>query len=234
MTALAVGLLVTGAGPVAAQTIDTRSLGFEGRIRSFGAEPSGHTTFGQTFKALNTHLDSFEFRYAVANAADPVDFRFYVMGWNNATFRAEGPILFESATTTASTALPGAYYAFDTGGLSLTPGGTYVGFFSSRGLPDQPGTNAGTALARGLYNPDFGTEFPGVYADGQFVYWAASDFSQLTRREWFGSWKGYDLDFKAEFSDGSASAVPEPASLALMLPGLGAVALLKRRKKPAE
>jgi len=40
-----------------------------------------------------------------------------------------------------------------------------------------------------------------------------------------------DLNFTT--LDAPVSAVPEPASLALILPGLGAVALLKRRKKAA-
>jgi len=36
-----------------------------------------------------------------------------------------------------------------------------------------------------------------------------------------------------QITDPPVSNVPEPASLALMLPGLGAVVLLKRRKKSA-
>jgi len=43
-----------------------------------------------------------------------------------------------------------------------------------------------------------------------------------------------DYDFAFEtLADAPVSAVPEPVSLALMLPGLGAVVLLKRRKQRA-
>jgi len=236
--ALAVGLLGMSASPAAAQTIDTRSSGLRSDVAPLGADPNGHATFGQTFTALNNQLDSFEFRYGVihldglaSNPVDPVDFRFYVMGWNNATNRAEGPVLFESATTTASTTYPGDYYAFNTGGVALTAGNAYVGFFSTSALPAQPGKNQGFAATR-IVDNDSHLIGPGVYSGGTFVFASnGSDFSKLTSEGWM-PFRGEDLDFKAEFSS-SASAVPEPASLALMLPGLGAVALLKRRRRSA-
>jgi len=49
-----------------------------------------------------------------------------------------------------------------------------------------------------------------------------------SNNHYYGDTTGLDLVITREET---VSAVPEPASLALMLPGLGAVALLKRRKK---
>jgi len=63
------------------------------------------------------------------------------------------------------------------------------------------------------------------------------NFARLSRQDWFPDHarSGIGAAFRAELSSARApvSAVPEPASLALMLPGLGAVVLLKRRKKHA-
>ncbi len=213
---LAVLLSLTGLWPcpgVGAQTTLGNEADWDGAsyIEEFG-EPDT-ATYGQTFRVTApwTLLESFTLHLFPLDNTDAVDFRLYVAEWDGV--RARNPLLFESPDQT-TTGKPGWHaYTFDTGGLPLIPGADYVAFLSAVELFNGV---AGTARA-GWTEPD-------TYPGGAFVFLnhLGLGLGAVTSEDW-DPWFEGDLVFSARLS--SAPAVPEPGTLALLLPGLATVSL---------
>lgn len=222
-------LLAVCGGPARAGVIDTISswdgVSFN---TSFGVPNTA--TYGQTFTAdaaLGSQLDSFSFYLHNDNGnSSPTPFAAYVAAWDGT--KVSGPILYKSDVRQ----LPGdpgapdyTEFTFNTGGVQVTAGSQYVVFLS---VSEYYTGNIQARMARSGE----------VYSGGNFVYYNnANNFGNLTSNEWdyLGGGRG-DASFLMTFSDGAPSAVPEPASMSLLV--LGAVGMIgyrvRRRKARTE
>jgi hypothetical protein len=205
-------------GPIfatsAIYTIDTTSSWNSiSSVGPFG--DNGIETFGQTFMApTESRLDQITFFVndelnsgTVFNPAY-LDFKLYVMGWSGT--KASGSILFESLQfTTSNNHGDNGLEQFDvaTGGIDLTPGGSYVWFISVSGLFDG---NASTGAVG--FMGEFASD---VYGGGEFVMIDnQQDTSKWVSENWTKPFSGKDLAFTLSFSP-----VPEPSVGALLLVG---------------
>lgn len=173
-------------------------------IAPFGQ--AGTATYGQTFTAtaaLGSKIDSFSF-YLQNVASSNSAFVAYIAQWDG--LKATGPMLYSSASNWIPTGQSGfTKFSFNTGGVSLTTGQQYVAFLSASGL----GSNGNTSTSMGF------VANPATYADGAFVFFNNSNFSQLTTTNWDNFLGNYgDAAFEASFSDRTA-AVSAPGSLSL-------------------
>lgn len=169
--------------------IDT-TVGWDGveNIFNFGKGTStpggvfaGIEVFGQTFVvtagAPTLRRLSFWLRHdpASSQTSDDVFFTIVVMAWN--TDRAIGPVLYESAVqsiTTAESTM--TEYRVDTGGLALAPGQEYVAFLSA--INGFWNTTV-TLVSVGWQNAE-------IYAQGEsWTLNADNDFNQVTVAPWF-------------------------------------------------
>jgi hypothetical protein len=173
-------------------------------------------TYGETITApADNVLTSFSFEMKL-----PTDttFRGYVYGWSGTM--ATGPELFASAS--AKTAGAGSFQeiTFDTGGIALTPGASYVLFASTTGLD---------GAGQGIWGETQGKD---TYTGGEFVFINNANTDELTKSQWTTGHlgRGADLAFEATFASRSSS-VPEPASLALVGVAMAGVIALRRRRK---
>lgn len=168
----------------AATTIDTVSAwnGFE-TIGSWGKPDTA--TYGQTFTApVESRLDSFTF-YLNNSVATP--FGAYVYAWNGSSIT--GSALYASGQLTTSGSGTLQPFTINTGGISLTPGSSYVAFFSTSGYQALGGNQGRWGLVGS--NP---------YSGGDFVYYNNGDsFSLLTNSWTVASFFG-DLAFTMNFS----------------------------------
>lgn len=218
----AAAFLVASAGVGQAATLIDTSGGLTGAgVTPFG-EPDT-ASYGQTFTVTgaDTQLDSFSFRFDDYLNPDTVDFAAYVFAWDGS--KASGPQLFASGGLSSSNngGSDGfEEFVFNTGGLVLSSGMKYVAFLSASNFFDG---SSGSSLWE-LSNSDF-------YADGEFVFLNhGSDFDAVTQNAW-NSISGRDTYFKASFS--TPAPVPLPASLPLVLLGVGSLALIRRRQSRA-
>ena len=153
-------------------------------------------TLGQTIIAPpgGATLTSFSFFMNV----DPVAvFRGEVYEWNGS--RATGAALFESAPM--STPGSGAFHEilFNTGGVPLVGGQSYVLFAS---VSRDPGSGSGS----------WGFLGAGAYASGDFVYTCnGSDPSLWTSQDW-GIWGTEDTAFKVTFASIASLPQGEPGT----------------------
>jgi hypothetical protein len=232
---------------------------------------------GQTFRAPTNganSLTSFSFGIGAHNDnwyynnynAGALSFRAYLVAWDQATSRPTGEILWQSDVQQGSTSPTiweynsNGHYThggfetrtFNTGGVSLAPGQTYLAFLSSANDLTAPnGTDqyyintfqlAYTQSTR--YDPYYGYSYNvntgGDYTDGSAVYMyhynAASGMTGATLADpnatyvyayGNGDWS-YDAAFTAQFG---TTDMPEPASLAMLGLGLAGVARTLRRRQ---
>ncbi len=218
---LTAGLGATASPAWATPVIDTSSAPVYSYIYGFG--DAAAATFGQTFTATGaeTQLDSFAFR--MHDYFGAIDFAAYVYAWDGK--KAVGPELYQSGAVSN----PGGSNAFetfnfDTSGVSLVAGQQYVAFMSVSNYFGAP--NVGETYLELNKN---------AYTDGYAVYDRSSgDFSQLLTQTWDslldsgGFLAPNDTWFKASFS--APAAVPEPNTIALILAGGAALAIVRRRK----
>jgi hypothetical protein len=200
-------------------TIDTTLQPSAGVAAGFGRNSSGAATFGQLFTAQsgNTVLNGFSMYLWAANGS--VDFRSYIMEWDGDG--VIGPILYHGDPHVFSTAAsdPGgsqnAEFSYETGGLTLDAGKTYVALIST--LERTLGGTAEVPLS-----------FPAVSGTGGWVYTGtANSMDELSTALW-RQMPTNDLWFKANFAQ--ASSVPEPEAYAMLLAGLGLVGWAATRR----
>ena len=159
--------------------IDT-TVGWNGgeSIFSFG-DGGAAEVYGQTFVVLAEAptLQTLSFRVQHSpddTSGEDLFFSIVVMAWN--TDRATGPVLYESALQTITTAESTmTEYAVDTGGLILTPGQEYVAFLSA----NNGFWNANSTLTRvGWQNAE-------IYANGEsWLLDTDNDSSLITSTAW--------------------------------------------------
>ncbi|SIO08964.1 PEP-CTERM protein-sorting domain-containing protein [Parasphingorhabdus marina DSM 22363] len=195
--------------PAAAQNIDNTTGGSSGNIQRFGS--TNTATYGQLFNAGGSAINSFSlFLGDRVSGAGDLDFKGYLGTWDGTKV---GSVLYSSDLRSHGDAGL-TEYMFNTGGLGLTTGNTYVAFLSISDLGAQPVST-------------FNMPFANDDIDGNFVFLNnGTNFGGLTTNTW--SSRSSDIFFKANFGMG---AVPEPATWAFMIFGFGAVGAAMRRRK---
>jgi PEP-CTERM motif len=206
---LVLGAVVTS-GSLTAQTITSVYDG-SSIYHPLGPYPGEPQSYGQTFIAPNQFLNSWEFWLVGWDEADygpgtGVTFTANVGTWTGSEVRS---IVWTSGSYSGTSSTTGVPYLFDTGGLSLSIGSSYVFFLAASGT--------GALGMEGNFDSD-------QYANGAFVYNNNADnFSA-----WDGTFAPYDAAFVAQFSD---TPVPEPGTISLLATGLVGMAGLARRKR---
>lgn len=222
--------------PVSAQTtIETTSF-WDGlmQVQPFGKPNTA--TYGQTFVAPSSDnvLNSFSFFLRDMGGGPDLEFQGFVAAFDPTVgvTRIVGATLFESAIRAGpSTTSTFTRYDFDVGGLTLTPGSTYVAFMSASGhfgaIPLATSQASWGQIQTNAIDP---------YAPGHFVFNNnANDLSLLFTTSWL-SFDGGDLAFEMQFTGGpepSPGVVPEPSTVVLMGTGMGILLLgvVRRRRR---
>jgi len=199
--------------------IDNTGTGSPGTITSFGAPDTA--TYGQTLLNLSgpdTVLDNFSmFLSDRVSGSGTLNLRGYVAEWDGSK---ASNILFESTTRTMNAAGTLQEFAFNTGGLALTPANDYVFFLSISNLAAQ--TISKFAMPSDLNDS----------INGSFVFLNnGTSFGNLTTATW-SIFPTQDTFLKAEFSP-VVSVVPLPAALPLYGSGLAIMGFIgwHRRRK---
>ncbi|MHA6718367.1 PEPxxWA-CTERM sorting domain-containing protein [Sphingomonas sp. RS6] len=213
--------------PASAQDIDL-SGPVADQISAFGVPDTA--TYGQTFtvgaeNALNSFTMYLGGNESAGRDGGTINFRAYVYAWNGA--RAVGGAIYTSDEQQFGFTSDGAVQAFnfDTTGTTLVSGNRYVAFLTTSGVLNNSSGSAWMPTAGAL-----GTD---AYSGGDFVYFNnGTQFASLTARDWdYAGGVFGDAQFKADFSAGATSGVPEPAAWGMLIGGFGfAGAAIRRRR----
>lgn len=174
-------------------------------------------TYGETFTApmTDTNLTSFSFWIAQPDTPGNIILSAYIATW---TGTHAGTLLYSSPMVNYPN-VGENQLVFNTGGLNLSPGGSYVMFLSVSQYYGQ---------SSGLAQIDAGSAtIPG----GNFVYYNnGGDFNALFTNGWDATGLKPDWAVDAEFTSGGGGGVPEPASLILLGTGLlGGIGAIRRK-----
>lgn len=191
-------------------------------------------TVGQTFTVGSeyTVLDNFSFWLAPVGSYPAPNLFAYVMAWDDAGRHATGPTLYKSLAPAVATDASPTKFTFnirdgishnnDVDGffdaLSLNPNSMYIAFLSDVEQPT--GVQDIGAI---------GVEPNAPYAGGAPFY-TTTGSSQWRTTQWTQFPPEWDLSFEANLS-APVTATPEPASLTLMVTGLGGIAGFARRRR---
>jgi hypothetical protein len=217
--ALAAGL-AGAAMPAEAGAIDTFPL-WNGANTVFPWGGAGNTeTYGQTFAATASDNVLTGITFAITNPGAPIPFQAFVYGWGGSS--VSGAALFTSAVQQVPTTSGLQQVSVAVPSLALTPGQSYVAFFTTT----TTGLVGGTT-EWGYLGPDPINAVDG-YTGGEFVFLNDANFSGITG-PWefaseFGGNDAADLAFELDFA-----AVPEPGTLLLMALPLLLAATMTRR-----
>jgi hypothetical protein len=146
-----------------------------------------------------------------------IPFQAYVYAWDGAEIT--GAALYSSAVLSVPSQAGFQPVSVSTAGaLPLTPGNTYIAFFSTIG---DGGSGVGGNWGK-IQTP------PGdsAYSNGTFEHSPTTTFAGLTQPNWLADFNT-DLAFELDFSSPVATA-PEPSSVLLVAAGIAG--LLARRK----
>jgi hypothetical protein len=233
---LAAALVSLGGLPLAAQQINTGTPppSASWPVFSFGRPLSGaqYSSLGESFTVPTATpvLDAFTFWVNQVSNFQDLPFHAYVFPFTPTgatTGTISGNYLFRSAqqTVSASATFPLAL-SFNTGGLGLTPGGTYLALLSAAEFPNAPVGTFG-----GIFESTGGTT--STYAGGTGlarISLATEGLAGLSTGPWAGAGgTTADLAFTATFSAAPAT-VPEPTTLVLIGTGVLGLVIGKRRR----
>jgi hypothetical protein len=227
LAALVAAALTTASSALADTVIDTTGS-LNGSVAPWGTPDSGATpTYGQVFvdPAGNPFLQSMSFRISNGNAT-AIPFQAYVYNWTGTAIT--GNALFASSPQAVAPTGSSSTFAnvtVNTTNLQLTPGNTYVAFFSTIGFAGPIDSSAWQLATQASY------------PQGMFAYNNSSTFSGLftPNPPWNNLGNFGNLATVLRFTTlPIGQAVPEPGPLALagvasLFVGLPVV--LRRRKK---
>jgi hypothetical protein len=214
---LVVALLLVCAPRAAGDPLTIDTIGPDGlpnmAVGSFGEPNAG--TVGQTFIAPPDarRLDRFTF-YLIYVEGGPARFSGHVGNWDGA--KVTGPLLYASGERQLTTPLTPIAVTFETGGVPVTPGRSYVAFLSASNFFDGLEDNTNLFLEGNTYG-----------GGGHVALANGNNFSEIFTRNWRGL-DPLDLAFVAEFTP-----VPEPSTMMLFGTGAAAMAAAARRRRRA-
>lgn len=159
---------------------------------------NGFATRGQVITVpqvdtLLTHFSFWIYDYYSTWGPIPLSFGAYVAAWDGS--KITGPILYSSGLRTTPVGQPSGFtkHTFDTGGIELTPGGSYVLFVSLSEF------SSGGVNGSGGWATPFGVD---AYPGGESVGMEnETNFTALSTNAWIAS-PGSDLVFQASFVAG--------------------------------
>lgn len=191
----------------------------------FGNSGTATGTYGQSFLApADPYLVSYTSSFAFVSG-EQFKFRLYIAPWNDLASKVSAAPIFSSPDLTSALEADG-YKAYTVAmSVRLTPGQKYVAYYSTTATDAAKKGSMKMALAD--YGPDPENDIDS-YTDGSFHYNTATSMADVLTNTWNTRTTKTDTTFLAMFSSAPQDPVPEPASIAAL--GLGAVALLRRRR----
>jgi hypothetical protein len=189
---LVIALASLVAVAASADTVYNNFTGYSDFWHPFGFPDT--STYGELFTApssADTNLQDFGFYMGSTFTEGDIKLQAYIATW---TGTQAGTLVFSSPVFDyANTG--NDFITFNTGGLPLTPGGSYVAFLS---ISEQYGNSVGQA-----YVSQGSEAIPG----GAFVYYNnGGDFSLLFSNPWDAQGLKPDWAFNATFTSGSSCA----------------------------
>ena len=221
------------AAQVQAQSVSYDNTGAWDGVQSLSVWGTGldcTATYGETFFApslSSVSLDSFTFYLQgdsyFGGSGNSVTFQADIYSWDGINSVATGPALFSQNFLFTDN---GSFQAVtaNTGGITLTPGASYIALFTTSD-PASLGANGNSTA--GFYWERVGSSEVND-GGGSGVYYNNSTSSQLTDGStWDGGTNSFGtFAWQATFN---TDPTPEPSTIALA--GLGIAALLLRRNK---